>query len=208
MADVYQYGDRDAALLMKEAKHDPETEGAVHAARRYGPIDISTQQWGKPGTYAEKRIAVRDIPPGQASTLRGETFFPRDQPPDVNVYPGADAEATLAHELGHVIMRGQDDEPPDPYQREAAADLFARQGDLKQHLEDPNERQQVRAIVVQGLGKDIRRGNEVDLSQRPSALDRLNTQLEQERAPVRDVPKGIVRYHPPPLRTLKRGGSR
>lgn len=123
----FRYGDKDAALLMREAKHDPLTDAITHAARKEtasGRVPtIHTDRWGQDGAPEGVRAAPEHERPGTVWSLRGN-YRPSTQ--DIDVRRGhADGPFTLGHELGHYLTHGHTRRmwPGDP--GEAQADALA-----------------------------------------------------------------------------------
>jgi len=183
------YGDPAAAELVKWAKHDPETTSVVHAAREIAsPVTIYVDRWGTPGTPVAEELPESAHEPGRYFNPRG---LYQTGSPAIDVRRGPDAAVTLGHELGHHIVNTTTDMmSADQPTREAIADLFARQTGRLQKL-DPGSRDFARDYVVEKLGKDITRGNEVDLSSYPSLDDRILAAGLDE----------LAKREPPPSRT-------
>ena len=200
----FHYADRGAAEVTKAAKHDPATESVVHAAHRRGPhVSIHTERWGRSGPVKE-HLDPKGIPVGSAATIRGQY---RPDLEEIDIRRGADEAHTLGHELGHTLSYQSSHKigrvgPYAGQEEEALANYMAREPrQLLTNIQRKEDRDRLKGIARDLLGKDIKRGGEVDLSERPSYVDRLNASLREERETAQRKAKR-------PTRQATRGGSR
>jgi hypothetical protein len=185
----FRYGDANAMRLMKWAKHDPETASVVHAVRRLAPdVTIHTERWGQPDAPPKVRDMTRDEN-GSVWNVRG-LYRPKDR--TIDVHYNADANATLGHELVHHLLSARRSEIGGDTE-ELFADYMARQPREDWRKLPKATRHRLRDLAVEYLDKDIRRGGETDLTQRPDALARLNAKMKQERTANDPVTKLLGR---------------
>lgn len=195
---IYRYGDRNAALLMKRAKHDPGTAPAVHAARRLvdQPVTIHTERWGKPGRLEEFDTDAQ-IERGDIGQLRGLWRLDlakdgADAEIDLRAAPrDTDAVGTLGHEVGHHILNnwmpkndhlleGTGPLPKNSAEEEYMVDQFGRENWYRKGTVPSLERrQELKGIVARLLEKEMHRSRELP---NETPLRRLGREMEEAQA--------------------------